>query len=415
MNKIWLTFTKIVLLIPAIPFVLLIRLLKPFVAVRLRGFDIGRIGAMLFADWYLAECNGGMHKEKVWDIFYFVKTTGCISNRQWLKMYKRVLRVSPFWAFTHMVDKINKRLPGFEGHIIPMNDAVPRHGQEYKGRQTSRCVLNYKKPSISFTPQEEILGQALLRELGIPEGKRFVCFHARDSVYLKSVFFQRDWSYHDYRDSDIQNYVPAIEKLAQEGYYALRMGSVVEQKLSCNNPLIIDYAMSGKRTDFMDVYLGAKCHFFLCSDTGMSIIPEMFRRPVAYVNWVPLLRIPSFYVLRGLIIPKKFYFPKEQRFLSFREIIESELGSAPDGRIFKERGIELIENTHEEITCVVMEMESRLNGTWQTTPEDEDRQRQFWDLFEAYGLKNPGVRIGTDFLRIYQTQESSYDKTKVNR
>lgn len=398
--------TKWFLVAIAIPFAIGMRILRPIVTIRLGALDIGRIGALCQADWYLAECSAGMQKEKCFDIFYFIKTTGCISNRQWLKMWKRVLRVSPFGKFTHILDKVNRRLPGFEPHIIPMNDAVPRYGQEYKGLETARCVLNYKKSSIAFTSEEETFGQEALHQLGIPEGKPFVCFHARDSAFLKTIFFQRDWSYHDFRDSDIKNYLLAVETLAQQGYYALRMGSVVGEKIERDHYHVIDYAMSGKRTEFLDIYLGAKCQFFLCSDTGMSIIPEMFRRPVIYVNWVPLLRLPSFYVLNGLIIPKKFYLRKEQRFLTFKEILESEMGSASLGELFEKSGVELIENTPEEIASVALEMDKRLKEKWVESEEDRLLQESFWDLFDSSCYNSTGlypirsaVRIGADFLR----------------
>ncbi len=390
----------------AIPFVIGMRVLRPIVVIRLGPLDIGRIGAMCSADWYLAECGGGMYNKKYFDVFYFTKSTGVISNHQWLKMWKRVLRVSPFWKFTHILDKVNRRLPGFGTHIIPRNDAVPRYGQEYKGLETARCVLNYKKSSIAFTSAEETFGQEALLQLGIPEGKPFICFHARDSAYLKTTFSKRDWSYHDFRDSDIENYLLAVGNLAQQGYYALRMGSVVGKKIECDHYHAIDYALNGKRTEFLDIYLGAKCQFFLCSDTGMSTIPEVFRRPVVYVNWVPLLRLPSFYALNGLIIPKKFYLRKEQRFLTFKEILESEMGSASLGEIFEKSGVELIENTPEEIASVALEMDKRLKGKWVESEEDRLLQESFWDLFDSSCYNSTGlypirsaIRIGADFLR----------------
>ncbi len=182
MNKIYSFFTKIILLIPAVGLVLLIRLLKPLVVVRFLALDIGRIGGMYPAEWYLAERNADMHREKYFDIFYCIKTTGSVCNQQWLKMWKRVLFIPPFWILWQMVDRLNKRFPGYQSHRIAINFAHPIYGQEYKGIETTRCVLNNIKPSLSFTPQEEILGQTLLRHLGIPEGRPFVCFHARDSL-----------------------------------------------------------------------------------------------------------------------------------------------------------------------------------------------------------------------------------------
>jgi len=400
-RKIYLLLKTIVFLILGLPLVVIIRLVRPFIVIRLGALDIGRLGGLLQADWYISESLGGMHlaKEKNYlDIFYFLKTTGRISNQQWCKMWKRALRISPLWKLTHILDRVNKWLPGYEAHVVPMHDVVPRYNLEYKGKTTLECIMKNKKPSIAFKPEEEQLGRKLLNGLGIEEGKSFICFHARDSVYLKAVYGQRDWSYHDYRDSNIKNYIPAVEKITEEGIYALRTGAEVAEKLPYENPLIIDYAKNGARTDFLDIYLGAKCRFFLCSDTGMSIIPEMFRRPVVYVNWVPLLRISTF-VLHGLLIPKRFYHRQERRTLSFGEIINSELGSNTTGEIYEEKEIELIENTPEEILDVTVEMDQRLKGDWISTQEDEDLQSRFWSLLAPNNLRSRDLRIGTEYLR----------------
>ena len=398
MNKIYLFFTKVVLLIPAAFLVLLIRLLKPFFVVRLGGLDIGRIGGVIIIDWYLAECYAGKHNKKYYDVFYLTSSTGKISNRAWLKIVGRSCRIFKFFKLGQLVYKINQRLPGAQEHLIPSYDAVPFYNKEYIGRDTAQCVLNHSQPAFKFTAQEESYGQKGLNELGVSKDSLFVCFHARDSAYLNS-FSNKDWSYHDFRDSNIDNYLPAAEILAQRGYYCLRVGSIAEKAIHSIHPRVIDYTTSGKRTELLDIYLGAKCHFFICSDTGMSLFPEMFRRPVVYVNWAPLLRVPYFYILSGLIIPKKFYLRREQRFLTFKEIIDSEFGSISRAEILEKLDIELIENTPEEITAVALEMDERIKGTWKTTAEDEELQERFWTLFDPYQIKNPGVRIGADFLR----------------
>ena len=73
-------------------------------------------------------------------------------------------------------------------------------------------------------------------------------------------------------------------------------------------------------------------------------------------------------------------------------------------QIFKELGIKLIDNTPEEITDVVMEMDSRINGTWVVNDEEEDLQNKFWSLFKHKFLKSPTFRIGSKFLRQTQNQ-----------
>ena len=82
------------------------------------------------------------------------------------------------------------------------------------------------------------------------------------------------------------------------------------------NPKLIDYANNGMRTDFLDIYLSAKCKFIICSDTGMSFPAEVFKRPLVYVNWTACLMLPL-YALNALIIFKKFYLKKIISYFNF--------------------------------------------------------------------------------------------------
>ena len=389
----------LLLAIPAIPLVIVLRILRPFVVIRLGRRDSSRIGGIYHVDWYLAEKRAGMHKGKYFDIFYFVSSLGSIGNRQFLKMYKRVLPFSFGGEFAHIVDKVNRCFAGYKPHVIPLHDARPSYHVTYKENETLKCVLDCREPFIAFTPKEEIFGQKALHELGVPERTPFICFHARDSAYLDAIYPSKEWSYHDHRDSNIHNYFSVAEKLVERGYYAIRMGSVVKESLAKTNPAIIDYATNGKRADFMDIFLGAKCRFFICSEVGISIVPEVFKRPVVYVNW-PSLGRPHMFVNNSLMIPKKLYLRKECRFLTFQEIINSEaVGYRGDGKKLEQLGINFIENAPEEIIDVVIEMDERLKGTWKTTQEDEELQKRFWSFFGKYQLKNSDLRVGAKFLR----------------
>ncbi len=400
MRKTCRVILKVWYILWSIPVVVLIGVLRPVVTIRLGRLDGSRIGAMYFADWYLSEQAAGWHKGRYFDVFYLSTIDNVVPNRQWLKMWRRVLRIAPWGNFVAVVDKIQARVFKDGRHKIPLEHVMPKAHEDlhqYNNKKI-RCILSYDQPHIYFTQEEECEGRAALREMGIPEGKKFVCFHARDSAYLDAIYPQMSWNYHDYRDSSIQNYLSAVCKLTERGYFAIRMGAVVKEKISPPHPAVIDYATNGRRTDFLDIYLGAKCRFFICSDVGISIIPEMFRVPMVYTNWVPLWRIFP-WVFNGLVIFKKLYLTTEKRILSFKEIIHSDIGNCADGDVLKKRGIEVIENTPQEIEDVVLEMEDRLKGVWQTTPEDEDLQQRFWALFGPEKVKSPDLRIGTKFLR----------------
>lgn len=251
---------------------------------------------------------------------------------------------------------------------------------------------------LSFTEEEERFGQQALLNMGMSANSSFICFTARDSAYMNSLYPEKDWSYHDYRDADILTYIPAMQALVQQGYSTLRMGAVVTKKLPSNMPGIIDYATT-HRTEFLDIYLSARCRFFVSTGTGIDAIAMIFRRPSVFVNYLPLEAV-HFWESQHLFIMKKLWLQDEHRFLTFHEILSSGVGRYYRTEQYTHAGIEIIENTPEEITDVILEMDARLKGTWQTTEEDEDLQRRFWALFTSSGLSQVfRSRIGAEFLR----------------
>lgn len=394
LRRVYLAVDSLFWMAVSLPFVAVIRLLSPFVKIRLGRLDIGRIGGMFDADWYLCEKAAGLHKGKYLDLFYLIRSTGSVSNGQWHRMWKRTLPVVPLTKLALETDKLNKRIPGWKAHVVPLLD----RGEWMVGPDTARSIVLSKKPFLFFTPDEEKKGRKGLKDLGIPDGSPFVCIHNRDSAYLDKVYPQRDWSYHDYRDSDIKNYIEAAGELSKRGYYVVRVGSVVKEKMVSSDPKIIDYASSGKRSDLMDVYLGAKCSFMICSETGISIVPLVFRKPVLFVNYVVLKYLYSYYNI-GLVIPKKYFSVKDNMLLTFKQILSSDMNKAFTAESFKKNGVKLMENSAKEIFDAAVEMDERLKGSWIETDEDKTLQKSAWKVLGEDIIKRPETVIGAAFLR----------------
>jgi putative glycosyltransferase (TIGR04372 family) len=380
---------------------LLVRLLRPAILVRFSRLPTGRIGMLAsYPEVYLSERDAGMHRTRGVDLFY---PDAQVSNAQLLKMWKRKLHI---WPVVRPMAKLNQWLPGKAQHQIPWRD--------YPATETvTPSILPPHQEHIRFTFEEERQGQAQLRQLGIPQGAPFVCFHARDPAYLESRAGKEASSRHNCRDSSIHNYVPAAEELTRRGYFAIRMGSIVKEPLDTPNPMIIDYATRGA-TEFLDIYLSSNCKYFISSPTGLSTLPMMFRRPCARVNHIPLGAIPT-WGPNDICILKKLWCRGERRMLTFQEIFDRGLAeveiSSGYGIGFDEVGIDVVENTPEEITSIVVEMDQRLKGTWRDTAEDEGLQNRFWSiiqpskqvgafslLYVAHGQKRRS-RIGAEFLR----------------
>jgi len=366
------------------PIALVIRFISPFVLIRVGGTFGSRIGH--FAEnneIYLSEKDNNLHPKKSFDIFFHPFK---ICNYQLKKMWDRHpdIYINQFaWFLYHG----SKMLPGAEHYQI--NTSI----------RDNNDVLIKSKIHLKFTDKEQEYAQNELVNIGVPPESKFIGIISRDSSYLKNNLPTKNWSYHNYRDSNIKNYLLAADELTNREHIVIRMGAFVENELNTNNPKIIDYAYKGYRTDLLDIYISAKCHFFISGNCGLDSVPIIFRRPVVFVNYVPIELVRGWYQ-NSLIIFKKHWLIVEKRFMTFREIIESGAGKLYYAELFKEQGIELIENTPEEIRDVAMEMDERLNGTWETTEEDEELQRQLWTLFER-NKKSPvfRCRVGAKFLQ----------------
>ena len=256
--------------------------------------------------------------------------------------------------------------------------------------------LNESTTSLHFTAEEEKQGKQLLKDLNVKSW--FVCFHARDSAYLDQLLQKRDYR-HDFRNGEIENYLPAAEYITQQNGWALRLGAVVNKPILTTNTQIIDYATQF-RSDFGDIYLPAHCKFYLGNTAGLCSIPYVFGIPVANANVIPLTRGPP-PGKRDLFIPKKIWVAREQRFFTFKEMIYSPILERWQEQEFREAdGLIPLENTAREILDLAVEMNERLDGTWKTTDEDEELQQRFKALFSpqthCYGFPS---RLGAKFLR----------------
>lgn len=364
--------------------VLLVRLIRPFILIRFIPLTSSRIGhfttetEMYLCKRDLLEVRKGWRN---WDIFYCVPP---ICNRQLKKMWGRDLAIIDF---AYWFDKVNRKIPGGDMHT----GFMPSY-------RDIRNLFETAPIHLSFTVAEKYLGQEALRNIGIPEGAPFVCFHARDSAYLSSVLPANDWNSYDFRDSDIRNYLPAAMLLAERGYFMVRMGAIVKESLDNHNSRIIDYAAK-YRSEFLDIYLPSKCIFFVSSLTGIAEVAEAFRKPIVWVNCIPIEHIHS-WGANDLIITKRLWLRNEKRFLTFSEIFNSGIGEFYRNEDYEKAGIEVLENTPEEITAVAIEMDERIKGIWQPNREDEELQYRFWSVLGSTKLHGEiRARIGAEFLR----------------
>ena len=373
---------------------LVVRLLSPVICLKFHAPYRQRIGHLSREfDLYLSDKKPTNNKKIPVVVEIFAIPRRHSANLQLRKMLNRKICIMPF---ANILVDLNKWLPGENRHIIDWT-------------YYAECA-DFKKseknptPVIELTKAENEKGQRNRLEFGISENMPHVCFFARDSSYMERVYGGEKsgiWSYHDYRDSDIDNYMPAIESITVNNELAaLRMGKIVEKEIRSNNKLVIDYASSKDKCDFMDMYLLSTCLFCVAAVTGLSNVATMLRRPIVFVNAVPILTLyHGRYGYGCVYIPKKLWLKKEKRYMSLQETLEQKADNLCLAKDYETKGIQLIENTAEEIKEVVLEMYDRVKGKWQETKEERNLQEKFWKFIGADTGDMCWAKMGAKFLR----------------
>lgn len=382
--------------------------------IKLYSWRVGHYGVNTHFMLCALETNYFNCTNKYKTIFY-ADPRYSISNEYLHQKWKEVITVFPWPTLCFQIDRFLSLFLG-------------KKYQEDSLKKTFEHSIGYydkwgfydkiKKSYLSFTPGEHHKGRELMIKLGIAPHSEFVCLLVRDSKYLQVHMPDSDWQYHNYRDSDINNYKKAIEFLVEKGYYVVRMGKYVHTKLDINHPKVIDYANHELRSDFMDIYLSAHCTFFMSTGTGIESIAQIFRRPLLITNYA-LCDLKS-YLNYEILIPKKVMDLNHSRFLTFRELY-AEFMSFKNIPTFKgldrksmfeawqKKGWRIIENTPEEIVEAVEEMLKRLKKTWCSSDESRLLQERFWQSFPeelADGItsyQDIRMQIGDAFLRRYQS------------
>ena len=381
-----------ILLLPyTILALLIIRILAPFIIIRLGWIVSWRIGHYA-GNLELNLCEQSNNPVKTLDI-WCERTVTC--NTQLTIVFKRVINIFPKFL-VYPVYILNNFIPGGDKHNITLpacND-----------RDVNNLISNVCSSSnVWLTKDEEEKGRRGLIKLGINPKDKFVCLIVRDSAYLDKQKQENhsgvDWSYHDYRDTEIDDYKLAAQYLVEQGYYVIRMGATVNKPFACDSDKIIDYAYENMRTDFMDIYLGLKCHFCISTSTGYDAVPSLFRRPLVVVNNPHIEYIYSFFP-KTITIFKKVFNIDTREYLSIKNILDSGVGRFDRTNQFVESKLKLIDNTPEEIRDAVVEMVLKLDKEWSDQWYDDnvkDRVDQFYSASQLNGKILS--RFGTKFIK----------------
>ena len=255
----------------------------------------------------------------------------------------------------------------------------------------------HRPPLLELNEAHRRRGQAWLAALGVPRQAEFICFHSREPGYSP-----QDEAVHAFRNSSIENYLPAVSELAGRGFWCVRMGDPSMRRIGAMDK-VIDYAHLDSRSDWLDVFLCASCRFFLGSCSGLLNLANVFGRPCAVANQAPLSHVYNFGI-NDIAIPKLLWSESERRHLTFGEVLRSDASNFRVAKLYEERGLRPVENTAEDVRDLALEMLERSEGRAVYTEKDEALQQRFTALMRPGHHSYGGInRVGREFLRKYES------------
>ncbi|EKD71163.1 MAG: hypothetical protein ACD_46C00262G0012 [uncultured bacterium] len=391
---------RAITLLPFMPIVLLIRLISPICEIHITPIFTSRIGHFAL-DTELYICLKSANKQTNNRIieFFCYQCNSEICNPQLNKMWRRVI---PLLYGINMIYLANYHLT----KILRLNTtSLLSISEKLKSDAIIKSKLNISQTRLYFTASEHRRGKHFIQKFLKNSEKGFVCIHSRNPTYLKNSFPNDNFSYHDYRDSDIDHFVKTAENLATLEYTVFRMGSVRDKAVCSSHQSIIDY-VNQYHDPFLDIYLPSNCSFYIGDTSGLSTIPTLFKRPVAITNAIPLNEF-SFLLLKNIIfIPKLFWSETQNRLLTIREMMTEPFLRMHRMEMFQINKIRVINNTPDEILDLSQEMHLRHMNAWEESHEDRERQQAFMSHLSAAKYYFPGhifAKVGSSFLKKYET------------
>lgn len=380
---------------------LIILIISPLCKFRLAKIDFGRIGETYPIDWYISEKENNIKTS--FDIFFVINSTNNLNKTLYDLFKKKVYLTQSYYFYNIIFNLIN---------LFKLSQLlIPVHGINYSYHEIKnknfyenskkidiriKSILKNKQSNLFFSKYQINLGNKFIKKIN-KENLSIICISGRDSGYLNKFIPQRDWSYHDYRNMNFDNYEKTIEYLIQQKFFVIKMGNFVEDNFIFHNKNYFDYSRSNLNSDFLDIFIPSISYLNICADSGISSIPEYFRRPIVYVNKCYVHLIHK-WCLNGLFIYKKFYSKKLKRYLRFNEIIKLDFGGNHNVDFFDKNSIILEENTPDEILLSVKEMVMRIERKWVEKDLEIRLKSDFWNSFGYEQLKSKNFNIAADYI-----------------
>lgn len=389
-------FYLIIKILIYLPLIVLILLIRPIIFIKFYIISLDRIGNIVHPDMFL------INKDK--RSFNILLISSRQNNQTLIEILNKRVKLL----------LINESLSEVLGFLSRKNNLIRSHIYEKYNFQSFNFVN--KKRNFYLSNEQKIFAEKTLKENFGKDflKKRIICFTTRDSKYLKNKYPNKNFKYHNYRDMNADNIIPAIRFLIKKGFFVIRMGRIAEKKINYKNKYFFDYPFSKFKNDLLDIYLAEKAFYWFGSNCGLDTLRWIFRKPVAVFNMAPFALLPFNYK-NIVIIPKKY--KKNGKQLNLNEIFNHSIASASTSQEFVKKKIIVIENSNEEILELVkfvINFEKNLKLSKNQKKINQKFSKNFIKLVKKFRFENYQVEGNKNLLKNIALINPNFIKKNFN-
>ncbi|MEY4405019.1 MAG: hypothetical protein RI976_950 [Actinomycetota bacterium] len=294
-------------------------------------------------------------------------------NKALVKIWRRELFVLPS-AIVDAMYRASKWLPNFEMRVLQFDKL---HENDH--------VLDSCESHLKFTSSEVKIGEKYLRDVGIEQGKPYICLIVREAAWAPPITGPS--SSGTLRSRSFEDFLLAADSLADLGVAVIKLGAAGTFKTAGTK--IIDYANSKDKSEFLDVYLPAHAKCVVSTMSGPDAVALVGRVPVLYVD---IAQYSLCFAGTRLVtwVPARLISQKLGRAMSLSEVFESGAGRFLGSTAFEQAGIKIEQSSPEQIRDYCLDFYQSLTNQ---KLDDGPMQNLYREKFHTLLSKNSVAKL----------------------
>jgi putative glycosyltransferase (TIGR04372 family) len=227
--------------------------------------------------------------------------------------------------------------------------------------------------------------QSAMSAWGITGDDWYVCLHVRELGYHDQNVDLGNAN----RNSDLQNYLTAMEFVVSRGGRVIKMGSHKAPHAAAL-PGLIDYAHSQFKSEAMDVALIRHARFFIGTTSGLANVAISLGIPTAQVNCITTEFQPWTTSVRFAFKPVR---DRKAELLTLSDLTSGKRWALATAQTMAHSGMASTENSPEEILATVVEVDALSRGMPVSSEAMAPGWRETLFVPYAFGGSLPAAKV----------------------